>query len=102
MLEIMLPDYKPYASKRSHAAASAYGNMRTEHLWLLDAINNGTYPPFMNVITGGEKQALAAILRATIEAATHYYDLLDGVTQAAELAREEVSDYIQNLDSIYL
>lgn len=48
----------------------------------------------------GEQRTLAVRLRATIEAATDYYHLLDGVQAAG--AREGVSDYIKNLDNIYL
>lgn len=116
MLNLTLPDHKYACSKQTHAAASAYGTLTLQHQWLLDAINNGIYPPFMEVdsegmvdgysLVGREPEpALAVRLRCAIEAATRYYELLDGVTNPTELvetARQQMSDYIKTLDSIQL
>lgn len=108
MLNLTLPTFKPSCIKYLDTAASAYGTLRLQHQWLLDAINNGIYPPFMEVdsegmVTGyslaGREPALAVRLRSAIEAATEYYELLD---KWAETARQEMSDYIKTLDSIQL
>ena len=102
---IELPAYKPWAVLYSHAGASVYGTLSLHHKWLIDALNTGKYPDFMEVNaegmitspTGNKEPAIAMIRREALIVARDYYNLL-----TAESEQLAISDYIASIDSIQL
>lgn len=107
---ITLPPFAPNAVKRHliGTAAAVYSMLNQYHNWLMDAINKGIYPEFIELDAEGmvtgytinkdyREPALAMIRRETVNVARDYHKLL--IRESEQLA---MSDYIASIDSIQL